>query len=196
MTAIALTIMDVVVERSSEDAPVWAEFVPRWQQIDAASFAIAEAWQRWTTAGVDKDLLHPHMFMLANRRASNAADAAFAATGAYSPGRFVATLPSVTLAAMLQITGWEGPMFCLQAGEQTLRQALAEAGMMAQAQRRVGIVTYQEGLAGVRVGYLVVEATGGRSSAVELCFDDLADRYANDEALEAYLFALGTENAS
>jgi hypothetical protein len=131
------------VDTAVDAVPAWAERVPRWQQIDAASYALAEAWHRWTEAGAPAALLAPDVFVLANRRASNEADAAFVRTGAFSPARFVATLPSVPLAAMLQTTGWEGPMLCVQAGPRTLVAALGEAAAIvrADAGATVGVVT-------------------------------------------------------
>jgi hypothetical protein len=132
--------------------------VPRWQQIDAASFAVAEAWHRWRAAGVPAAALAPGVFLVANQRASNDADAAFVRAGAFSPARFVATLPSVTLAAMLQTTGWEGPMLCVQAGERTLVSALIEAADLAsdQGEGAVGVVTHAQRGPDVAVTYLVL----------------------------------------
>jgi hypothetical protein len=83
----------------------------------------------------------PDIYILANAAASNHADVLFARSGAYSPSKFVSTLPSITLSALLQVTGWVGPVLCLQGGERTVEAALAEAELLvaAGAYRRAGV---------------------------------------------------------
>lgn len=110
-----------------ESEPTWAGKVPRWSQLDPASAAIAEAWHQWQDRG---DLPHdfsPAVFMLAASEGSNRSDCGFARGGAFSPARFVSTLPSVNLSALLQVTGWVGPMYCIQNGPLSLASARTEA---------------------------------------------------------------------
>lgn len=131
--------------------PAWTARVQRWEQLDAASFAVADAFETWGEP-------MPDAFLLANRSASNAADETFARLGAQSPSRFVTTLPSVTLSPLLQLTGWVGLMICVLDGPDTLTTALAEARLLieAGAARRVGIVQYEVGPHAVTVRYQVV----------------------------------------
>jgi hypothetical protein len=161
------------IDHPAQDPPPWADRVPRWQQIDAVSYAVADAWWRWRGEGVGAAELSPDAFLLANPAASNAADAAFAQGGAFSPGRFVATLPSVTLSSMLQMTGWLGPMVCVQNGARTLLAALAEAEVLGSAGAMgVGIVSYEmsDGASGgtrVAVRYLIVRNEASTSPAMQ-----------------------------
>ena len=131
--------------------PTWAERVQRWEQLDAAAFVVADAFASW-------DEPMPDALVLANRSASNAADARFASTGAQSPSRFVTTLPSVSLSPLLQLTGWVGLVICVLDGAKTLDTAISEAHVLiaAGAARHVGIVNYEVGPSSATLYYQVV----------------------------------------
>jgi hypothetical protein len=120
------------------DGPPWAARVPRWAQLDSASYALAEAWHAW-------QLAPPDAFVAASRQASALADLAFARRGAVSPARFVATLPSVAVSALLQVAGWTGPLLCVQNGKRTLLTALEEAAARTAAgpDVRVGVLSHE-----------------------------------------------------
>ena len=122
--------------------PAWAADVPRWDQMDAVSTGIADGWS--SLYGAKAGCLAPDAdaFVLASRAASGVADLAFARRGAFSPQRFVATLPSVILAPVMMMTGWRGPLFCVQQGESTLSRGLSEAAWLIKsgAARSVGVV--------------------------------------------------------
>jgi hypothetical protein len=140
MSESAVRIFNHTSRQPFATAPPWADKVPRWEQMGAEAGALVEAWYAW-------DAPLPDVFLLASRTASNLADALFARSGAISPARFVATLPSVALAPLLQATGWTGPMFCIQAGPATLATVLDEAALLLALGRyqRVGVVTFDPG---------------------------------------------------
>lgn len=141
--------------------PGWVAAVPRWQQIDPASFGLVDAWHTWRERGEPKDVLNPDVFILAQPLASNWSDFRFARSGAYSPARFVSTVPNVSIAAMLQLTGWTGRFVCVQSGPATRELALAEAALLIRAgeARRVGIVAFAIAGVTVQVDYRVMGPT-------------------------------------
>ncbi len=134
MTKVALGYMKREVTLPPTATPAWAERVPRWQQMDAVSWAVTEAWYSWFGGSwfgsAGKVSPAPDLYLLASRGASGLADLDFARGGAFSPQRFVATLPSVVLSPVLQLSGWVGPVLCVQAGARTLAGALAEAALL------------------------------------------------------------------
>ncbi len=110
------------------DVPPWADCVPRWQQMDPVARAVADAW--YARFGVGPASA-PAQLVLALPAASNLADVEFAASGAFSPQKFVATLPSVVAAPVLQLTGAIIPVLCIQNGALTVATARAEAELLA-----------------------------------------------------------------
>ena len=112
----------------TNDAPLWADRVPRWQQMDHVARAVADAWFARFGFGEDVQL---GQLVLALPAASNDADVDFAASGAFSPQKFVATLPSVAAAPVLQLSGRVVPVVCIQDGPNTEPAARAEAGLLA-----------------------------------------------------------------
>lgn len=116
----------------SFDAPPWADRVPRWQQMDPVGRAVAEAWYARFGLGEAQDL---RQLVLALPAASNDADVDFAASGAFSPQKFVATLPSVAASPVLQLTGRVVPVLCIQCGAATEETARAEAALLARTAR-------------------------------------------------------------
>lgn len=105
--------------------PRWSGRVDRWYQLDAAAYGIAESHHR-----LGQDLgPWPSLLILASPWASNETDVAFARAGASSPARFVHSLPSVRSSAFCQLSGWSGPMLCLQRDPHTLGTALAQAAL-------------------------------------------------------------------
>lgn len=113
-----------------ETVPAWADKVPRWTQLDPASAAIADAWHEWQAKGLLNASRPPVAFVLASAQGSNRSDFGFARGGAFSPSRFVSTLPSVNLSALFQTTGWVGPMYCVQDGARSFETARAEAALL------------------------------------------------------------------
>jgi hypothetical protein len=138
---------------SLDQAPPYAERIPRWQQLDPVGRAVADYWcERF---GMDPAGL-PEQLVVAMPQASNEADVAFAASGAFSPQKFVATLPSVAAAPVLQMTGAVLPVLCVQKGEDTVASARAEADLLLQGgASRVGILIV---LPGPAVAYEEVRA--------------------------------------
>lgn len=114
----------------TDDVPPWADRVPRWQQMDPVARAVADAW--YARFGLGEGVaLGP--VVLALPAASNDADVDFAASGAFSPQKFVATLPSVAAAPVLQLTGRVVPVLCIQDGARTEASARAEAQLISAA---------------------------------------------------------------
>lgn len=131
--------------------PPWADRVPRWQQMDGVARAVADAW--YARFGLDPDAA-PGELVLALPAASNDADVEFAKSGAFSPQRFVATLPSVAAAPVLQLTGRVLPVTCVQRGAETLAVAREEARLIAGARRvKVGLLHVPRDLAVVYEEY-------------------------------------------
>lgn len=135
------------------DAPPWADRVPRWQQMDPVGRAVADAW--YARFGVGPEAA-PAELVLALPTASNQADVAFATSGAFSPQRFVATLPSVAAAPVLQLTGTILPVLCIQDGVKTIATARGEARLLAKARGLpIGLLTVMPDLT---VAYEEVQA--------------------------------------
>lgn len=126
------------------EAPPWAERIPRWQQMDATQRAVADAWYHWF--GLNPEAL-PGQLIVALPAASNLADREFAGSGAFSPQKFVATLPSVASAPILQLTAGTLPVLCVQDGKNTFATALAEAQILqVQSGDTIGVLSVDPGL--------------------------------------------------
>ncbi len=93
----------------------------RWSQLDAYSYALAEAGYVW------KNLLSPpHLVISASPSASNYTDREFVQTGALSPSLFVHTLPNVRCSLLCQIMEWSGPVITIQKDPHTFLEGLVE----------------------------------------------------------------------
>jgi hypothetical protein len=115
--------------------------------------AVTEAWHAWFGIGVEA---FPEQLIVALPTASNAADVAFASSGAFSPQKFVATLPSVVMAPVLQMTGAVLPLLCLQDGKDTFATARSEAELLCKSGvQSVGVLTVDAALV---VSYVEVRA--------------------------------------
>lgn len=115
------------------EAPAWSSRVDRWYQLDAYAYGLAQSASHFnslnlTPTGEPAKL--PDLVLLASPEASNRTDYAFAQSGGNSPAKFVHTLPNVRSSAWCQVTGWSGPLLCLQRDPFTLVGALSEAATL------------------------------------------------------------------
>lgn len=109
--------------------PRWGGRVDRWYQLDAAAYGLAESYDRLRGPLGPA----PGLLILASPGASNETDVEFAKAGAQSPARFVHSLPSVRSSAFCQVSGWSGPMLCLQRDPGTVGSALVQAALWIEA---------------------------------------------------------------
>lgn len=120
-----LTYYSEEVHFPSQTIPEWANSVSRWHQLDAASFVLVEACQRW------KDFLKkPSFIILASASACHEADLDFVKSGARSPSKMIHTLASTRASPLCQSLNWSGPMLCLQKGVDTQKVAISEAATL------------------------------------------------------------------
>ena len=116
--------------------------VERWYQLDAFAFGLPQAAVFWK---LDERLRQlpakdsarvPQLLILASPEGSNRTDSdfahAFLKTGIGSPSKFVHTLPNSRSAALLQVLGWSGQLFCFQNDPSTMVTALKQAMRIAQ----------------------------------------------------------------
>lgn len=105
----------------SKQIPAWNNLVDRWYQLDASSFGLADLY--WT----NKDVLanKPGMIILASDDGSLEADLQF--IKAFSPSKFVYTLPNVRSSALCQVMNWHCPVLCIQQASNSLEKAIVEA---------------------------------------------------------------------
>lgn len=105
--------------------PAWKAKVPRWSQLDAAAYGLAEAFTSW-----NGQLQRPQLIVLASPGASNETDRRFTKSGASSPSLFVHTLPNIRCSPLLQVMEWSGPVLCIQNDPATITTALIEAAWL------------------------------------------------------------------
>jgi len=101
--------------------PKGIEQVDHYNQLDPASLTIAQLW-----ASRPEELGRPDAILLASPHASNESDYNFVKSGFQSPQKFVHTLPSVRIAPLCQLMGWQGPVLCVQKDPFTFSSALQE----------------------------------------------------------------------
>jgi len=112
-----------------ENQPTWSHLVKRWYQLDLAARSLIEFQNYWTSQNPSylEITRKAEVFVFASSEASNATDRHFAGDGGVSPSLFTHTLPNIRAAALFEAIGWEGPLFCLQAGPRTVIQGIIEA---------------------------------------------------------------------
>lgn len=101
-----------------KEPPAWAKQVPRWYQLDAYAFLLAELFY-------DSIPNFEHL-VLSSPGASNETDFHFAHSGAESAQKFVHTLPNIRAAMALQSIEKVAQFTCLQAGDQSITEGLTE----------------------------------------------------------------------
>jgi hypothetical protein len=110
----------VVLDRSI--TPLWSEKIKRWSQLDDASLVLAHV------AHDNLDFLtwDFNQLVLVSNQGSGKTDYQFVTDAKISPSNFVHTLPNVRSVVFSMATGWEGEMFCLSHGKNTLLNFLKE----------------------------------------------------------------------
>lgn len=125
--AVGINVFKFSVETPALAEPAWAKDVPRWHQLDDVTFAVVEALHQFRErcSGTWQEC-QPALVWLAARGGSNLADFEFVSRGSRSPSRFVGTLPSIKSSSLALIMNWQGPVLCLQSGDQTAEHGLQE----------------------------------------------------------------------
>lgn len=105
------------------ETPLWADKIKRWSQLDSASYVLAEA----TFLNLDylKDSFD--QLIVVSTQGSSSTDRKFVSDTKISPSHFVHTLPNVRTIVFSLLTGWEGEMYCLTKGEESLVNFLKSA---------------------------------------------------------------------
>jgi 3-oxoacyl-(acyl-carrier-protein) synthase len=154
--------MTFTISYQNKAPPPWAKSVPRWSQLDPMSYGFCDAAARLLNV-LPLNKATPTLMILANASASFSADSEFVKSGAYSPSKFVYTLPSAPLSALLQILNWRGPVLCFQNSNDTWNTALTEARHMVERCRNAKIKktiwiwhAQQSGNASVTVDFCLV----------------------------------------
>jgi hypothetical protein len=107
--------------RDLDKTPAWANTIPRWSQLDDASYVVAEA-----SFESKLDLKNITQVFLVSTQGSNATDSQFVNQDKVSAQTFVHTLPNVRALSFSLITGWKGAMWCLSKGESSLVNLLRQ----------------------------------------------------------------------
>lgn len=106
--------------------PSWAEQIKRWSQLDEASFILAEAVSK------NMDFLSESFdqLIIVTTQGSFHTDRLFVNDSKISPSNFVHTLPNVRSIVFSVLTGWEGPLYCLSQGSQSLTSFFNEVPLV------------------------------------------------------------------
>ncbi|HEX4923466.1 MAG TPA: hypothetical protein VFV50_05250 [Bdellovibrionales bacterium] len=162
--------------------PTWKAKVPRWSQLDAPAYGLAEAFTVWRD-----QLKRPDLILLASPGASNETDRKFTRTGASSPSLFVHTLPNIRCSPMLQVMEWSGPVLCVQNDPSTMTRGLIEAAWLVAAGEAPTVwvlSVVQEGDAHVAH---VFEVLSSGYASFELCREPGEPVVCDDKALADWL---------
>lgn len=125
--SVGINVLNFSIETPAVVEPAWAAEVPRWHQLDDATFAVVEAAYQFRTRFSEVwQASRPAAVWLASRGGSNLADYEFVQRGSRSPSRFVGTLPSIKSSSLALMMNWRGPVFCVQNGKRTVEQGLSE----------------------------------------------------------------------
>ncbi len=122
-----LEIFRAFCEWPAQVEPSWKDSCERWQLLDAAAYALAEAWSNLVEKNRGLAELRIGGLVLACEGASNTTDHDFTRGGSLSPSKFVHTLSNVRISSFLQVSKFHGPLLCLQNGKETLLSGFTEA---------------------------------------------------------------------